>query len=421
MNEKLQEAIKNIEEGYHEEGLQKVNELIKEADDETKRTAAELYYELGLVDQALELAEELMFRYPDHGELFAFASECYIELGREEEAVDMLNEIGEKDPSFVQARLLLADLYEHQGLEEVAETKLLEAVTHMPEESVLQLGLAEFYLNRGDYQQAVSYYKKVIYQGNLPDDLPVHPQVRLAEAYSASGQFEEALEHYKEGLKEEQTADGLFGFGITSLQLQDYQTAVDAFTQLLEQDPDYTTGYGPLAKAQLAMKKWEDAQETLQEGIQRDEYNEELYLEMARLQLSRGADEEGRDFLKRVIALNPSNVGAVQEALFYYDEEEDYEEMLELIRFLDDYHEFDPLYERFRAKALFEENDVAGAAQAMDVAVSSLARDERLLEEAAVMFFANRQKEKAVPLLKELLEMDPEREDIRQRLQEEEI
>lgn len=418
MEETLQSAIKQIEEGYHEEGLLKVEELLTSADDETKRTIAELYYELGLVDKALVIAEELMFQYPDHGELFAFASECYIELGKEEEALDMLNEIDQKDPAYLQAQLLLADLYESQGLEEVAEKKLLEALKHMPNESVLQLGLAEFYLNRGDYQQAISFYKQAIYQGNLPEDLPVDPNVRLAEAYSASGQFEDAIEHYKDGLKNDPTADGLFGLGYTSLQLEDYHTAVDAFNQLLEQDPDYTSAYGTLAKAHMAMKNWEEAREALKEGITRDEFNEDLYLEMAKLQLSQGETEDGKEFLKRVIAMNPSNVSAVQEALFYYDDSEDYEEMLELIRFLDEYNEFDPMYERFRAKALFEEDDIAGAAQAMDVALSSSTRDERLLEDAARVYLANRQKDKAVSALKEILSVDAEREDIRNRLAE---
>lgn len=418
MDEKLQQAIKLIEDGYHEEGLMQVEQLIESADDETKRTIAELYYELGLVDKALVIAEELMFNYPDHGELFAFASECYIELGKEEEALDMLNEIQQKDPAFLQAQLLLADLYESQGLEEVAEKKLLEALKHMPNESVLQLGLAEFYLNRGDYQQAISYYKQAIYQGTLPDSLPVDPNTRLAEAYSASGQFEDAIEHYKQGMQKEPTADGLFGLGYTSLQLEDYITAVDAFNQLLEQDPDYTSAYGTLAKAHMAMKNWEEAREALKEGISRDEFNEELYLEMAKLQLSQGESEDGREFLKRVIAMNPSNVSAVQEALFYYDDIEDYEEILELIRFLDEYQEFDPMYERFRAKALFEEDDIPGAAQAMDVALSSSSRDERLLEDAARVFTANRQKEKAIAALKEILTMDEERDDIRNRLEE---
>ncbi|PRO66823.1 tetratricopeptide repeat protein [Alkalicoccus urumqiensis] len=415
MNEKLQEAIKKIENGYHEEGLELTEEVIKEADDETKRTAAELYFELGLVDKALELAEELMFRYPDHGELFAFASECYIELGKEEEALDMLNDISEKDPAYVQARLLLADLYESQGLEEVAETKLLEALKKLPEEAVLQLGLGEFYLNRGDYQQAASYFKRAIHQG-LPEGLPIDPNLRLAEAYSAAGQFEDALDYYREGLKENPTADGWFGFGYTSLQMEDYQTAVDSFNKLLEQDPDYTTAYSALGKAHLAMKNWDEAREVLQEGIQRDEFNEELYLQMAELLLGRGELEEGRDFLKRVIALNPSNVSAVQEALYFYDDQEDYEEILELLRFLDDYNEFDPVYERFRAKALFEEDDVSGAAQAMDAALSQMSHDERLLEEAAEIYAANGQREKAADALKQVLELDPEREDIQRKL-----
>src|SRR5690554_5666978 len=136
--------------------------LSKTADDELKRTITELYYELGLVDRALQLVEELMFHYPDHGELFAFAAECYMELGQEDEALELLQEIHENDPAFVQAQLLLADLYQNQGMDEVAEQKLLRAEKLTKGEPIILYGLGEFYLSRGDYQQSIPYLKKVL-------------------------------------------------------------------------------------------------------------------------------------------------------------------------------------------------------------------------------------------------------------------
>ncbi|NJP38201.1 tetratricopeptide repeat protein [Alkalicoccus luteus] len=420
MNEELRNIITRIENGEHEEALTDLEQLTREADDETKRTAAELYFELGLVDRALPIVEELLFNYPENGELFAFASECYMELGREQEALDMLNEIDSSDKAYLQARLLLADLYESEGLEEVAEQKLLEAKEVMPEEPLLQLGLGEFYLNRGDYQTAVSWFRKAVLGGKLPDDLPINPHVRLAEAYSAAGQFEEAVDHYKSGMEKEETADGLFGLGVTSLQLERYTDAADALEKLIEQDPDYTTAYSVLGRVYIAVKRWEEAAETLKQGIARDEYNEELYLQMARLQLSRGEEAEGRSFLSRVIAMNPSNVSAVKEALYLYEERGDYEEVLDLIRFLDEYNEFDPLYEWFRAKALFEEDDVSGAAQAVDAAFSdgSGQDDSLMLEEAADIYFAAGRTEKALASLKAAFAADPDRVDLEAKIED---
>ncbi|WP_416149726.1 tetratricopeptide repeat protein [Salipaludibacillus sp. HK11] len=418
MNEQLAGAIKLIEQGQHEEALKKVEVLEGTVDDETKRTIAELYFELGLVDRSVKIVEELMFTYPDHGELFAFAAECYSELGKEDEAIDMLTEIDKGDPSYVQAQLLLADLYENQGLEEVAEKKLLEAIENEPENAILQFGLGEFYLNRGDYNQAIFYYKKAILQGKLPEELPIQPQIKLAEAYSITGQFEDAMNYYQEGLEEEETPDGLFGYGFTALQIDDIDTAVKTFTRLLEMDPDYTSAYPYLARAYVAQKKLDEATETLEEGIKRDEFNEELYLEIAKLQFSKGNHTDGKTFLEKVIALNPSNLSAVKELLNYFNNEEDYESIIDLVSYLDDYGEFDPTYERYRAKALFEEDDIQGAAEAYDIALESLSRDEILLEEAAFTFLATNSKQKGMILLEELLVLQPHRFDIEERLLE---
>ncbi|MCR6096503.1 tetratricopeptide repeat protein [Salipaludibacillus agaradhaerens] len=416
MNEKLARAIQLIEQGQHEEGLKKVEKLEKEANDETKRTISELYYELGLVDKALSLVEPLMFAYPDHGELFAFAAECYSELGKEDEAIDMLTEIKSSDAAYVQAQLLLADLYEHQGLSEVAEQKLLEAIKNEPDNAVLQFGLGEFYLNRGEYRQSITYYKKAIYQGEMPDDLPVNPKLKLAEAYSATGEFEDAVANYKEGLEDDETPDGLFGYGFTSLQIDDYETAISVFNRLIEMDPDYTTVYTYLAKAYIAQQKLDEALQVLEEGIKKDEFNEDLYLELAKLQFSRGNDQKAVEFLEKVIALNPSNISAVKELLLYFDEEEDYEALIELLEFLDNYSEFDPLFERYRGKALFEENDIKGAVKAYDIALESLSKDEVLLEEAATVYLAAGNKTRAVTLLEDFLMLQPHRFDIEERL-----
>lgn len=416
MNEQLRNAIQLIENGQHEEGLQKVEKLSGKADDETKRTIAELYYELGLVDRALPLVEELMFNYPENGELFAFAAECYSELGREDEAVEMLNEIDESDPAFIQSQLLLADIYQNQGLEEVAEQKLLQAEKLAPEEPVIQFGLGEFYLNRGDYHHSIPYFKKVIHQNKLPEDHPLNPALRIAEAYGATGQFEEALEYYEKGLQKEESSDGLFGYGYTALQVDDYETAVKQFTKLKETDPDYTTLFPYLAKALRSLNRMEDALEVLKEGISRDEYNEELYLEMARLQFSAGNGKEGQNYLEKVIAINPSNVSAVQELLLYFREEEMYDETIDLVTFLHDYGEYDPFFERYKGKALYENDRLEEAAEAYKNALEAFEEDETLLEEAAYANLEAGRKDSGISYLKKLLSLQPDRLDIEERL-----
>ncbi|SDY87581.1 Tetratricopeptide repeat-containing protein [Evansella caseinilytica] len=417
MNKQLTEAIQLIESGFHEEGLEKVERLVQYADDELKRTIAELYYELGLIDKALVVIEELMYSYPDHGELFVFAAECYSEMGREDEAVDMLTEIGKNDAAYIQAQLLLADIYQNQGLEEVAEQKLLHAVALQPDEPVLQYGLGEFYLSRGDYQQAIPYFKKMIYQNRPVEVDGLNPHLRLAEAYSLTGQFEDALSCYQQGIAKKEELDGLFGYGYTALQVKDYETAVKQLSRLKELDPDYTTLFPYLGRAHRALRQNDEAVKVLTEGLAKDEYNEELYFEMAKAQFSLGKMEEGKTYLEKVIAINPSNLSAVKELLLFFHENEQYDEVLELLAFLEAYGEYDPLFERYKGKALYEADNLAGAAKAYEQALLDMPDEEELLEEAGYVFLESGDKVRGVECLKTLLTLQPDRSDIAERLE----
>ncbi|MBM7094640.1 tetratricopeptide repeat protein [Bacillus sp. H-16] len=418
MNETLEQAIQLIENGQHEEGLIKVQKAYETADDETKRTIGELYFELGLVDRAINVVEELMFRYPDHGELFAFAAECYIDSGKEDEAMEMLLEVHEDDPVFAQSQLLLADLYENQGLDEVAEQKLLQAVKKAADEPILHYGLGEFYLNRGDYNKSIPYYKKAIHDNDLPDDDQINPSLRLAEAYSATGQFEEALSSYKKGLEKKIDPDGLFGYGYTALQTEDYELSAEQFERLKVLDPSYTTLYPFLSKAYRHLSRSDKALDVINEGLSRDEFNETLYLEAARIQFSKGLGEEGRSFLQKVIAINPSNIEAVKELILYYDETDSYEELAELISFLEDYQETDPLFDRYKGKALYETDRVNEAAEAYEKALVSYQNDPEVIEEAAFAMLEAGKRSKGIELLKKIVEYEPEREDIQERIEQ---
>ncbi|WP_026689496.1 tetratricopeptide repeat protein [Alteribacter aurantiacus] len=418
MNETLEQAIELIESGKHEEGLNKVKKAFETADDETKRTIAELYFELGLVDRAIEVVEDLMFRYPDHGELFAFAAECYIDSGKEDEAMEMLLEVHEDDPVYAQSQLLLADLYENQGLDEVAEQKLLQAINKAADEPILQYGLGEFYLNRGDYNKSIPYYKKAIHDDQLPDDDQINPSLRLGEAYSATGQFEEALSNYKKGLEKKVDPDGLFGYAYTALQMKDYELAVEQFERLKVLDPSYTTLYPYLSTAYRHLSQTDKALDVINEGIARDEFNESLYLEAARIQFSKGLNEEGRTFLQKVIAINPSNVEAVKELILYFENTDSYDELLELVSFLEDYQETDPLFDRYKGKALYENDRVTEAADAYEKAILAYGDDPEILEEAAFAMLEAGRREKGMDLLRKIIQIDPQRQDIKERLEQ---
>ena len=261
----------------------------------------------------------------------------------------MLLEVNENDPVFLQGQLLLADLYQMQGLHEVAEQKLLRAIELAPNESIVAYGLGEFYFERGDYKKSIRYFKQVIQQNEkLPN---VNVELRLAEAYSATGLFEDAIPYYQKGLTENVELSSLFGFGFTAYQLGDYRLAIEQLLVLKELDPEYGSLYPYLAKAYEAQYLYDDAIKVLNEGIKLGDFNEELYLLAGKLSLKMKNSENGEEYLRQVLAINPSHFEAVRTLAALLKEEERFEELLELIDYIKDFGEDDPLFTWFEASA----------------------------------------------------------------------
>src|SRR5690625_5186492 len=103
--ELVEQAIKKIEIGNVEEGLSELSSIAKTADHETKYEIAGLYYELGHMNKAKKIVEELLFFYPDEGYLYAFLAELLIDLNEEDQAIEYLLEIKEDDSAYLQAQL----------------------------------------------------------------------------------------------------------------------------------------------------------------------------------------------------------------------------------------------------------------------------------------------------------------------------
>ncbi|MFC0470275.1 tetratricopeptide repeat protein [Halalkalibacter kiskunsagensis] len=411
----IEKAIQDIETGNVEQGLSELARLEKRADHQVKFDIAEIYQELGHIEKAKNIVDELLLLYPDEGSLYSFAAELLIDMDKEDEAIELLLEINEDDPAFVQAQVLLADLYQMQSLDEVAEQKLILAQEKAPNEVIISYGLGEFYLERGDYIKSIPHLKKAVHSGeSIPN---VHLKLLLAEAYSASGQFEDALEFYREGLKENLEPNALFGYGFTAYQTGDMILAIEQLESLLTLDPDYSSLYTYLAKAYEAEGRLDDAIETLQKGMKVDEYNESLYVHAGKLSFKRQMPTEGEEFLRKVIALNPSNVEAVHTLAAYFKHTQSFEELKELMEHMRDYGEEDTMYTWYEATAVKEEDDYDKAFERYKEIEKTYAEDVDFLEEYGYFLLEYGLRDEARQKFSKVLKLYPERADIIEVLQ----
>jgi tetratricopeptide (TPR) repeat protein len=404
MKLEIQEAIKLINEGQTESGIEQLKKITEAADHETNYQIAEIYHQLGLVDLAKEIIEELISFYPDESELAMFMAELLIDLDEEDQAIEILLEINENDPIFVRAQLLLADLYQLQGLEEVAEQKLLKAKSKLPNEPVVLFGLGEFYLSRGDYLKSIPYYKQVLpHQEDLNG---TNIALRLAEAFSASGAFEEAITHYEDGVKNEATIDEYFGYGYTAFQLRLFKVAIKQFEKVIEMDESYSSLYPYLAEAYAEEGQSHQAMQIIKKGLEIDEYNEALYVEGARISLNSGNFDAGEQYLRKVLAISPTNFEGANLLASQLKKQARWNELEELIVYLKSHGEDDPLYDWFLATAKRELDDYDEALKLYEQLSITLSHDSDFMEEYGQVLLEDGYHQKAKEILTKAYQLD---------------
>ncbi|MED1123157.1 tetratricopeptide repeat protein [Bacillus atrophaeus] len=410
MNTLIQEAIKLVEAGETEKGLNTLSKAEKQLHDEDKAIAAQLYYEWGNADKAISLISDLHDLYPEETELTNFYAELLIDIDEEEKALAVLETIPETDASYPESLLLMADLYQMQGLFEVSEQKLLKAKLILEDEPVIDFALGELYYTQGAYAKAIQYFKRTAEEQSEIGGVNVHQ--RLAESLSASGEFEEAIPWYEKAVEETPEPNTIFGYGFTASQAGFVKTAIKQLSDLKEIDPSYSSLYMPLAESYEAEGMYEEALKTAKEGISYDEYNKELFLYAAKMTLKIGNVQEGKKLLQEALALDPGYVEALHTLLAVYLKEEDYELIIDLIQEVRGYGEEDPKYNWYLASAYTELEKYEEAKKCFEAAYLHYREDRDFLYEYANFLLEEGLQQEALPLLKEVLKLDGANEEL---------
>ncbi|PRS02910.1 hypothetical protein C6W24_02825 [Bacillus atrophaeus] len=414
MNTLIHEAIKLVEAGETEKGLNTLSKAEKQLHDEDKAIAAQLYYEWGNADKAISLISDLHDLYPEETELTNFYAELLIDIDEEEKALAVLETIPETDASYPESLLLMADLYQMQGLFEVSEQKLLKAKSILEDEPVIDFALGELYYTQGAYAKAIQYFKRTAEEQSEIGGVNVHQ--RLAESLSASGEFEEAIPWYEKAVEETPEPNTIFGYGFTASQAGFVKTAIKQLSDLKEIDPSYSSLYMPLAESYEAEGMYEEALKTAKEGISYDEYNKELFLYAAKMTLKIGNVQEGKKLLQEALALDPGYVEALHTLLAVYLKEEDYELIIDLIQEVRGYGEEDPKYNWYLASAYTELEKYEEAKKCFEAAFLHYREDRDFLYEYANFLLEEGLQQEALPLLKEVLKLDGANEELEETI-----
>lgn len=413
----VNKIITQLENGQHEEALIGYEQILTIGSNEERFLLAEELFQYGFIQESQKLIESLLEIYPEEGELLVLLAETYIELGNEEQAILILEKIHIEDPSFPESLILLADLYQMEGLYEVSEQKLLKAKGLLPNEIVIDFALGELYAEQGKFTDAIRYYEKVL--ESEEEMAGVNVNQRMADSISSGGAFEDALPYYEKALSTKIELNTLFNYAFTALQAGYNVKAIEKFLELKEIDPEYYSLYIHLARAYEREEEPEKGYLALKEGLKYDEFNKDLFFYAGKLAMKIGNEDEAEKMLRESLALDPELTEAALTLNKLLIHQERYEDVIEMIKLMEDGGEVEPRFLWDAAVAYQNLEEYSEALNHYESAYTFYKETTEFLIDYGYFLMEEGKQIQAVEIFKELLKMDPSNEeflDVWQRL-----
>ncbi|HLS23523.1 MAG TPA: tetratricopeptide repeat protein [Pseudogracilibacillus sp.] len=405
----LKTALALMETGQAEEAYELLKAKVPETSDEEKFVIVEIFEEWGYFDDAIDVITQLLDRYPEEGQLITKLAHFYIELEEDERAIDLLNQVAEDDPFYVHSLLLLADLYEREGLLEVSEQKLLEAKNYVSDEEmyIIDFALAELYLTLGQAQKAIVFYEKVLEVEKELNGILI--EQRLAESYTLQGAYEKALRYYDRLQLDD--PNELFQHAFVAERAQEHNRAIQLWNKIIELDPHYHPVYYELAKAYEHNNKLNKAYEIAQKGLKYDEFNKRLYFLIGKLALKLDKEEEAIESLQEAIALDEDYKEAILLLTDVYEQQQNYEEIVQFLTYIKKIGGADPVYDWKLATAYNELEQYERAKELFEDAYFHLQEDSSFLKEYGFFLIEEGERERGTEILTKYTQLIPEDEE----------
>jgi tetratricopeptide (TPR) repeat protein len=218
--------------------------------------AAQLYYGLGFLDDALALSVRALLIEPNNPSIYFNIGLIYLKQKHPPQAVDALEHAISLDPTMKKARLLLATAYTDSGRPDGAMRTLQDGIRLNPESPDLMVSLGEAYLAAGRLPDAEAEFRSTISANN--DYIPAH--IGLATVYRRQHQYPQAIAELTQILVTEPKAfNALLERGISFYESGDSESArrdLNAFSQAMPSRPE---GFYYLGLIDLDQKQYESA------------------------------------------------------------------------------------------------------------------------------------------------------------------
>ncbi|AOF49285.1 MAG: tetratricopeptide repeat protein [Tetragenococcus halophilus] len=400
-SEKMLDALD--QEDFAEAQLQ-LNQAIKEDNEDILEELGESLLSIGFLEEAKQVFENLKSRHPEQKENNLPLAEIAVENNETDAALELLEEIGSDSELYPQALLVTADLYQVLGIPEVSESKLKEASRILPDEPLIQFALAELYLSMDRFNEAAFIYQHLLELGEEEIN-HVSIKERLGTTLSLEGDFENAVEYLEASLEEGETDERLFQTAFVYRQLKDNDKSIRYLQELRELNPQYRALYLPLAESLQEEELVEEAQTVIEEGIQENPYQVDLYHFASENSYRLHDAKKAEDYLLQALELGEKTEETLLTLSNLYINEERFEEAIKTVQQMEDTQNPYALWNL--AHAYNELEDFEQAGQYYEQASVELKHEPDFMKEYGIFLREEGRLEEAKSYLSHYLEHEP--------------
>lgn len=328
----IQQITNELNNGHYEQALSKLvaSEVLAAEDGERLMDMAELYFQLGHVEDAERVTDKLLEL--DHSTIEPLLMKVEIAIQREQwdEAIQWLENARAIDADHPEMLVTSADCYRAMGLPEVALTFLEQLVEQHPTVPFYWLALGLTQLENGDAHTAI----KSLTRAYELDDQDADIAESLARALIEAGEWEASLPYLTAALtmRPDDTKLALTK-AVLHYRLGDTDEAIDQLTRLKQLEPENSDIFAQLGEIQLTLGRIADAKDSWEKVHSLNPHDSHAMLALARIAQREQKWQVALDYFHRAleagderddiligIAESYQEMGKWQEALQYYEQ-----------------------------------------------------------------------------------------------------
>lgn len=251
----------------------------------------------------------------DQSVAFYYLAKIYDQTGQKEAAIKALNEALKHRPGFAKAALSLADIYKEKGNEKKSFAVLEEAFREMHSSEIAER-LTEIYLDKADYKAAVMYLETLVEEDPTNENM----RLRLALVYWQLQWFDKARLLLSD-LHDRYPASSEISFYLGELEMErkEPDNAIVYYKQIAPDYSKYDQMVGRVAFLYREQKKYDAAENFLQEAIQKRPDLVAFYPILAAIYEDQNKPQEAKLALERGKKLFPEDESILYYLGFLYD------------------------------------------------------------------------------------------------------